>query len=326
MTSYTEDSDLVDGKVLGTLVIASVKKLKRGNKKCAREEVSKLVNDNLCNKICKDLFNETVDSLTDKQFIVCNIVNSQEYLSFPKDSDLHHRSIQSTHYANSVHEHLNPFPLLESETNRNICPFKEEFETFKFQAISEIKNLILKELSVLKEAINTHSNIDGLSRKAEKEKFYQEQLRLMNEVLRSKSNLMVSLLNQLSKQTECITSLNYRFSNNAIVISNNNNENLSHKNNSCANESNSNNTNNNNKNKNSNNINNNDNNNFNINSNCNSTFSNKNDESNSNSNHHNYTSSKNFNNNINSLSQNSNPTSSSTNYDNVSDNNYHDSP
>ena len=78
MTSYTEDSlnsDLVDGKVLGTLVIASVKKLKQGNKKCAREEVSKLVNDNLCNKICKDLFNETVDSLTDKQFIVCNIVN-----------------------------------------------------------------------------------------------------------------------------------------------------------------------------------------------------------------------------------------------------------
>ena len=109
-----------------------------------------MVNDTLCNKICKDLFNETLDSLIDKQFIVCKIVSSQECLSLPKDSDLHHRSIQSTHDDNSVHEHLNPCPLLDSETNRKISPFKEERETFKVQAISEMKNLILKEISVSK--------------------------------------------------------------------------------------------------------------------------------------------------------------------------------
>ena len=47
MTSSTEDclnSDLFDGKALETLIIASVRTLKRGNKKCGREEVSKLVN------------------------------------------------------------------------------------------------------------------------------------------------------------------------------------------------------------------------------------------------------------------------------------------
>ena len=108
------------------------------------------MNDTLCNKICKDLFNETLDSLIDKQFIVCKIVSSQECLSLPKGSDLHHRSIQSTHDDNSVHEHLNPCPLLDSETNRKISPFKEELETFKVQAISEMKNLILKEISVSK--------------------------------------------------------------------------------------------------------------------------------------------------------------------------------
>ena len=113
----------------------------------------------------------------------------------------------------------------------------------------------------------------------------------MNEELRNKSNLIVSLVNQLSKQTECITSLNYRLSNNATDISNNNNDNLSHKNNSCANRNNNNNNiNNNNNNNNNKNNNNSDNNNFN--SNCNSTFSNNNDETNSNSNHHNYISSK----------------------------------
>ena len=35
-----------------------------------------------------------------------------------------------------------------------------------------MKNLTLKEISVLKEAITTHSNIDVLSGKVQKEEFY----------------------------------------------------------------------------------------------------------------------------------------------------------
>ena len=58
----------------------------------------------------------------------------------------------------------------------------------------------------------------------------------MNEALRNKRNLIISLLHQLFKQTECITFLNNRFSNNAIDDNNNNNDNLNRKNNSCANE------------------------------------------------------------------------------------------
>ena len=57
MMSSTEDclkSDFIDGKALETLVPASVRTLKRGNKKCGRDEVSKLMNDILCNEICKD--------------------------------------------------------------------------------------------------------------------------------------------------------------------------------------------------------------------------------------------------------------------------------
>ena len=141
----------------------------------------------------------------EKQFIKCNIISSRECLSLLKDFELRHRSIQSTQDDSSVHEHLNPCPFLDSEINRKSFPFKEKLETFKGQVISEIKNLIFKELSVLKEAIPTHSNIDVLSGNAQTEKFYQEQLRFMNEELRNRDNLMVSLLNQLSKQTECIT-------------------------------------------------------------------------------------------------------------------------
>ena len=221
MTSSMEDcrnSDLFDGKALETLIIASVRTLKRGNKKCGSEEVSKLVNDNLCNEICKNLFNETLDSLIENQFIKCNIISNQECLYLPKDSELHHRSIQSTQEDSSVHKHLNSCALLDSETNRKSSPFKDELEAFKVQIISEIKNLIHKEISILKEAITTHSNICVLSGKAQTEEFYHEQLRFMSEELRNKDNLINSFFYQLFKQTECITSLNNRFSTNAIDL------------------------------------------------------------------------------------------------------------
>ena len=42
MTSSSEDclySDLIDGKALETIIIAFVRTLKRGNKKCGKEEV-----------------------------------------------------------------------------------------------------------------------------------------------------------------------------------------------------------------------------------------------------------------------------------------------
>ena len=64
--------------------------------------------------------------------------------------------------------------MSDSETNEKNILFKEKFVTFKVQAISEIKNLILKEIFALKEAITTHFNIDVLSRKAQAEKLYRE--------------------------------------------------------------------------------------------------------------------------------------------------------
>ena len=77
MTPSTEDclnSGLIDGKALKTLK----RTLKRGNKKCGREEVSKLLKDTLCNENCKNLFNKKLDSLIEKQFIKCNIISNRE--------------------------------------------------------------------------------------------------------------------------------------------------------------------------------------------------------------------------------------------------------
>ena len=115
----------------------------------------------------------------------------RECLSLPIDSQLNRCSIQPTQDDSSVHEHLNPCPLLDSETNRKVFPFEEELEFFKVQVISKIKILILKETSVLKEAITKHSNIDVLFGKAQMEEIYQEQLSFMNEELRNKENLTI---------------------------------------------------------------------------------------------------------------------------------------
>ena len=89
------------------------------------------------------------------------------------------RSIELTQDASSVHEHLTPYPLLDSETNGKSFPLKEQLETFKIQTISEGKNLISKDVPVLKEAITTQSNIDVLSAKAQRKEYYQEPLRFM---------------------------------------------------------------------------------------------------------------------------------------------------
>ena len=80
-----------------------------------------------------------------------------------------------------------------------------------------------------KETITTHCNFDVNSGKSQTELFYQEQLRFMNQELRNKYNLITSLFHQLSKQTEYITFLNNRFSNN-VIDNNNNNDKLNHKN------------------------------------------------------------------------------------------------
>ena len=118
---------MINGKALETLIIATVRTLKRRSKKFGRKELSKLVKNTLCSEICKDLFNETLDSLIENQFIKCNIISNRECLSLPKDSELHHRSIQSTQEDSSVHEHLNPCPLLDSETNRKNSLSKRNF-------------------------------------------------------------------------------------------------------------------------------------------------------------------------------------------------------
>ena len=98
MMSITEDnlnSEIIEGKALETIINALVRTLKRRNKKCGREEVSKL-KQNFQESLWK-----TVDDLTENQFVNCDIASNREWLSVLKHSKLHHRSIEYNQDASS---------------------------------------------------------------------------------------------------------------------------------------------------------------------------------------------------------------------------------
>ena len=58
MESITDETNnhFVNDKGLEILIIASIQNLKRGNKKCGREEVYRLVNDSLNKNITREAF------------------------------------------------------------------------------------------------------------------------------------------------------------------------------------------------------------------------------------------------------------------------------
>ena len=57
------DNHFVNDKDLEILVIVSIQTLKRGNKKCRREEVYRLVNDSLNMDITREVFGMILNSM-----------------------------------------------------------------------------------------------------------------------------------------------------------------------------------------------------------------------------------------------------------------------
>ena len=75
----------VEEKELELLIIASIHTLKRENKKCGNEEVFNLVKDSVDCVIKKEVFNNLLDILVQKQSIKRNKIGNWECLSLPKE-------------------------------------------------------------------------------------------------------------------------------------------------------------------------------------------------------------------------------------------------
>ena len=59
----------VEEKELEMLIIASIRTMKRGNKKCGNEEVFNVVKDSIDGVIRKEVFNNLLDILIQKQSV-----------------------------------------------------------------------------------------------------------------------------------------------------------------------------------------------------------------------------------------------------------------
>ena len=88
MESITDETNnhFVNDKDFEILVIVSIQTLKRGSKKCRREEVYRLVNDSLNKDITREAFELILNSMIDDHSVNFNVIGKRECLSLPKES------------------------------------------------------------------------------------------------------------------------------------------------------------------------------------------------------------------------------------------------
>ena len=125
MTSSTQDSDAslnfsssatlnfstptAEDRELEMLIIASIQKLKRGNKKCGKDEVFRLFRYSV-DGVTKETFGKLSELLIQNQSVRLNIVGNRECLSLPKkkqklrgnDANQEKLVLKSTRRANIV--------------------------------------------------------------------------------------------------------------------------------------------------------------------------------------------------------------------------------
>ena len=77
------NNDFVNDKDMEIVVVASVQTLKRGNKKCGKEEVYSLVNESLNKDVRREAFELTLNSMINNHSVKLNI--KRECLYLPKE-------------------------------------------------------------------------------------------------------------------------------------------------------------------------------------------------------------------------------------------------
>ena len=75
----------VEDRELEMLIIASIQTLKRGNKKCGKDEVFRLFRDSV-DDVTTETFDKLLELLIQNQSVRLNIVGDREYSSLPKEN------------------------------------------------------------------------------------------------------------------------------------------------------------------------------------------------------------------------------------------------
>ena len=117
---------VVEGKDLETLIVASIQTL--NNKKCGKEEVSRLVQESVENQVTKEIFEERADALGESHSVKIKLIGTRTCVSLPKLN-------QDSNSKESSYETLASNDTLAISENEELIKFKnsviEEFDALK---------------------------------------------------------------------------------------------------------------------------------------------------------------------------------------------------
>ena len=238
MTSETPDMFYpiaIEQKKLEMLIIASIQTLKRGNKKCGNEEVFNLVKDSVDGIIKKEIFNNLLDILVQKQSVKRNNIGNRECLSFPKETlqvsrklltsgqksvDCSQETADSSHLIEDSSQTTVETLCSETFTQPNFeraLNLKVELENLKSEIIPKIKDLIFNEISSFKDSfLKSFVNKASANQSSDSELHHQQILFLQKEIT-NKDNMIQYLLTQLSKQTDLIRKQHYELQREVLI-------------------------------------------------------------------------------------------------------------
>ena len=178
------------------------------NKKCGKCEVFKLVNNSLQKEISREIFESLLYTLMEKQYMKLNVFEKRTRLSLPKESQLnkisneiagtgskedkeYHRDIINE---NEVTDRVNAIDNVSSQSAES---FLEDFRTFK--------KLLLAGVNVFKKQLLTSYTTDNGNISNNSDRLIillEDNIAFLREQINKKYEVIVSLLNQLSKQND----------------------------------------------------------------------------------------------------------------------------
>ena len=108
----------VEDRELEMLITASIQTLKRGNKKCGKDEVFRLFRDSV-DDFTKETFGKVLELLIQNQSVRLNIVGNRECLSLPKKNQ----------------------KLRENDENQEKPVLMEDIGNLRLQTLEEFRNM-----------------------------------------------------------------------------------------------------------------------------------------------------------------------------------------
>ena len=175
--NYTTEEipNTIDDKEIEVLIIASIETLKHQKSKCGKDEVFKLVKDTIEENINRDIFDKVLESLIESGSKNCSFISNRTCLSLRKHNAIENSNLQGN-FNNFKEDLIEDFDKLKNA-------FFAEVKSFKDKVLDSFENVVDYPTDGSK-IFTAH---------------ILEEVYFLRKQLKSKDEMINSLLNQLGK-------------------------------------------------------------------------------------------------------------------------------